>query len=102
MKGKIDLLLECMYYDKKQNITEKVIVPLELKTGGKECHTHVNQVHVYNVLLKETFGIESIALLYYPVLDKIVTVRSNAMNLHEILIKRNDYIYHLKKRINSA
>ena len=53
MKGKIDLLLECMFVDKKLAIQKKVMVPLELKTGENSNSTHVYQVHVYNILLIE-------------------------------------------------
>lgn len=102
MKGKIDLLLECDYIDKKLKVQRRVIVPFELKTGAKQCQTHVYQVHVYNMVLMEMFEMESMGLLYYPVTGKVAVVTSGVMDVHEVLIKRNEYINHKKVKLNNS
>lgn len=66
-----------------------MIVPFELKTGANQNHTHFNQVHAYNIMVRELFGLDSIGLLYYPLTGKLVPVNTSSLEVHEMLIMRN-------------
>jgi hypothetical protein len=52
LKGKVDLLLAGTRIDKKNNKSEPVYIPMELKTGRKVSDSHKRQTDIYNILVR--------------------------------------------------
>lgn len=52
MRGKVDALFEGEYWDEKLQITKRVAIPFELKTGKKVLDSHKKQIDMYNLLVR--------------------------------------------------
>jgi DNA replication ATP-dependent helicase Dna2 len=52
LKGKVDLLLAGQLIDKRNNKSEQVYIPMELKTGKRVSDSHKRQTDIYNILVR--------------------------------------------------
>lgn len=98
LKGKIDLLLFGVLFDRKNKTETPVYIPMELKSGRRVSDAHKRQTDIYNILVREEYKHDTIGLLYYSDSDIKFFRYEDPLTAYEIvMIHRNPVAEHLTR-----